>query len=416
MRAPRPSIVVSVALAGALAALLPDCKKADPGGGSPSGSAAPSASAASDLPPTATVRHTTSGEIALGNLNGQIRVLEAQIAAGDPGGKRRRQLVDLLSVRGDMAGRIADLERAVEIAEALPGELPDSAEVLLTRASMRAALHRFDEAWSDLDEAERRGAPPAQTRGKRASILDARGRTEEALALASEARRDRPGADTTGFVAALLGELGRRDEALAAFREAFESVNSTSPFPVAWLFFRQGEFWEREGRKDLAITYYQAASERLPAYAHAAAHHARLAPADRAEALLRPLAATSDDPEIDAVLAEKLKERGDAAGAQAHAAKAATRYDELVQRHPAAFADHAARFWLDVGGDPKKALDLAKRNLQFRKTPRSYQLAVLAALEAGDRKTACDLGTEGLALPRLSSLFRDTVKGACEPR
>ena len=30
---------------------------------------------------------------------------------------------------------------------------------------------------------------------------------------------------------------------------------------------------------------------------------------------------------------------------------AAARYDELMLRHPEAFVDHAAEFWLTVGGD-----------------------------------------------------------------
>lgn len=421
MRPPRTAILLTgIALAGAaIAGLGLSCKKSDPGGPAPPSSAASTSTAASpdELPPPKTRRRTTSGEIAIGNLGAQIQSLQTVLTtAPDPAAKRRLKLIDLLATRGEMAGRIADLEAAAEMAEALVKDVPDKPEPYVTRASMRAALHRFDEAWTDLDEAERRGAPAADTRGTRVSILAARGRLEEALALANEARKEQPGIHTIGIVAALLGELDRRADAIAAFREAFESSSDTSPFPVAWLFFRQGQFWEREGLKDLAMAYYQAAHERLPAYAHAAAHLARLAPADRAEALLKPLLATCDDPEIDSVLAEKLKERGDTAGAQAHAAKAAARYEELVGRHPAAFADHAAQFWLDAGGDPKKALDLAKRSLTARKTPKAYELAVLSALSAGDRKAACELGTEGLGLPGTTSMFREIVKGACEPR
>jgi tetratricopeptide (TPR) repeat protein len=409
--------MLRVALLGAaLVGLAPACKKADPGGSPPSGSASPSAQAANELPPPSTSRRSTSGSIALGNLDSQIAGQERLLAAPDPSTRGRQKLASLLALRADMAGRLADLERAAQIAEPLPAEAPDKPEPYLTRASMRAALHRFDEAWADLDEAERHGASPGQTRGKRASILAARGRPEEALALALDARSARPGVDTIGMVAVLLGDLGRRDDAIAAYRAAFESIDDTSPFPVAWLFFRQAEFWEREGRKDLAIAYCQAALERVPGYAHAAAHLARLSPADRAEAILGPVLATSDDPDLEAVLAEKLKERGDAEAAKAHAARAAARYDELVGRQPAAFADHAARFWLDTGGDPGKALDLAKRNLAVRKVPKAYELAVLAALSAGDKKAACELGTEGGGLPHATSMFRDIVKGACEAR
>lgn len=417
-----------VRAAVALAALSLGCSNDAPSGaGAPAsatvtGSVTQTAALGRDFPPPKTVRRTTSGEIALGNLNGQIRALSGFIVGSpdagvstqrDPTGKRRRDLIELLALRAEMAGQIADLERAAELAEALPAELPDKPEGYLTRASLRSALHRFDEAWQDLDAAEARGKSPKDTRGKRIAILEARGRIQEAIELAQLARKESPSISTIGVVAVLLGELDRREEALAAFREAFEIYNDTSPFPVAWLFFRQGQFWEREGRKDLAIAYYQAATERLPAYAHAAAHHARLAPAERAEEILGTLTASSDDPEIEAVLAEKAKERKDTASAQAHAAKAAARYDELVLRHPAAFADHAAQFWLDAGGDPKRALDLARKNLTVRKTPKAYELSVLCALSAGDKQAACELGTAGIALPGASSMFREIVKGAC---
>lgn len=395
------------------------CTKADTSGVSPLVSAAPSAALPSKTnhrPPLKSTRRTTSGAIAVGNLDGEISTLERLLAKSTPDPQRRRQLIDSLALRGEMLGRIADIERAAAMAETLPKEIPDKPEAYITRASMRAALHRFDEAWEDLDEAERRGAHAGQTRRKRASILAARGRLDEALVQASMARQEKPGIDTIGFVAVLLGELGRRTEAIAAFCEAFESNNDTTPFPVAWLFFSEGQFWEREGESELAAAYYQAALERLPGHAHAAAHQARLMAPEGAEAILKPLLATSDDPELQAVLAVKLRARGDVAGAKEYVAAAAARYDELVGRHPAAYADHAAQFWLDVGEDPKKSLEWAKRNLVVRKTPQAYELAVVAALAGHDRKTACEIGTEGLTQSRVTSMFRAIVKDACEQR
>jgi tetratricopeptide (TPR) repeat protein len=333
-----------------------------------------------------------------------------------PRGKRRRQLIESLLLRAEFGGRLADYDRASELAETLPDLFPDEIESHLLRASVRSTLHRFDAAWADLDEAERWGAPPDRTRGARASLLAARGQIDEALALQIQAHSAHPAIDTTGALAALLGDLGRREEALAAFTDAFESYEGTSPLPVAWLFFRQGQLWEKEGRKDLAIAYHQAALERMPAYAHAAAHLARLSPPDRAESILAPFTTSSDDPDIDAVLAEKARERGDTKAASDRIAKAAARYDQLVLRHPAAFADHAAQFWLDTANDPNKALDLARINLSNRRTVKAYQLAVLAALSAGDRAAACEIGTEALAAPDMTSLLRDTIRGACEKR
>ena len=63
-----------------------------------------------------------------------------------------------------------------------------------------------------------------------------------------------------------------------------------------------------------------------------------------------------------------------------------------------------------------EALALARKNLEVRKTVRAYQLAVLAALGADDRTSACELGTEALKLPHMTSMLRDTIHGACEKR
>jgi hypothetical protein len=46
----------------------------------------------------------------------------------------------------------------------------------------------------------------------------------------------------------------------------------------------------------------------------------------------------------------------------------------LLARHRDAFADHAAEFWLTVGGDPERALRLALHNLSVRQTPRARAL------------------------------------------
>ncbi|MFO0588020.1 MAG: tetratricopeptide repeat protein [Polyangiaceae bacterium] len=384
---------------------------------SPSPSSGPTA-AATDLPPPLSAYATTSGATAIGNLNGQIKTLEAYLAASEGAPRtgtvveRRRTLVDLLAVRGEFSGKIQDLERSADLAEALP-EIAPEASSYLTRAGARASLHRFDAASADLDEAERLGAPKARVRASRVSILEARGQLEEALSLQREATSTRRDIGPAIVLGSLLGEVGRRDEALAAFRKALTEYGDTSPFPVAWLFFQQGTLWEREGRRDLAIAYYRAALERVPTYAHAAAHLARLVPAEQAPSILEPLLATSDDPEILGVLADRLRERGEKEKAETYVTRAAARYDELMTRQPFAFADHAAQFWLDTGGDPKKALDLAKINLQARKTPKAYELAVTAALSAGDRAGACAIGTEGASVARADGMLRDIVKDAC---
>jgi hypothetical protein len=47
---------------------------------------------------------------------------------------------------------------------------------------------------------------------------------------------------------------------------------------------------------------------------------------------------------------------------------AAARYDELMLRHPEAFVDHAAEFWLTVGGDSAKGAPAGSWNHISRAT------------------------------------------------
>ena len=94
----------------------------------------------------------------------------------------------------------------------------------------------------------------------------------------------------------------------------------------------------------------------------------------RAIARLRPLALASDDPDYATQLARILGDAGHTEEAQTWRGRAEARYDELLARHPDAFADHAAEFWLTIGGDPDRALRLARQNLALRQTPRARAL------------------------------------------
>ena len=87
-------------------------------------------------------------------------------------------------------------------------------------------------------------------------------------------------------------------------------------------------------------------------------------------------------------------------------AAAGRRYDVLVRRHAAAFADHAARFWLGAGGDARKALALARRNLAARPTRDAYELAMRAALGAHEAATACGFADAAATLPYGNAALR----------
>jgi tetratricopeptide (TPR) repeat protein len=129
---------------------------------------------------------TTDGTIALSNLEAHIDGLELSRGRGELDSPAWSELIDLITLRAQIRGRIADYERASALAE-------QCGLGLLARARTRAALHRFDEALADLDSAERFGSPDPEVEAERAAILQAVGRYDEALALrrtAAERRAD----------------------------------------------------------------------------------------------------------------------------------------------------------------------------------------------------------------------------------
>jgi tetratricopeptide (TPR) repeat protein len=141
---------------------------------------------------------------------------------------------------------------------------------------------------------------------------------------------------------------------------------------VASLDFRRGLMWL--GQRDLqtARAWFDVAVGRVPAYAPALGHlaevDAALGARDAAIDRLRPLVASSDDPEYAASLASVLSDAGYPQEAEHWRISAAARYDELMLRHPEAFVDHAADFWLTVGGDSAKGAPAGSWNHISRAT------------------------------------------------
>ncbi|MBE7468951.1 MAG: tetratricopeptide repeat protein [Anaerolineales bacterium] len=331
---------------------------------------------------------TTSGVIALLNLQGQIDGLESQATAGRLTAGQWANLIDLLTLRGQVLGCIADAERAAALAEQFVYDTPTDGLAFLARARMRAAFHRFAAALADLDTAERLGWERAVLDAERAAIFQALGRYDEALALRRDAAKRRPDFATVNALAVLEAERGQVAEAERLFNAGRQCYQGVSPFPVAMLDFQRGLMWLAQGDLTAACVWFDAAQRRLPAYAPALGHlaevEAALGEREAAITRLRPLAMSSDDPDYAAHLAGLLNEIGQAQESRQWRARAAARYDELMARHPAAFADHAAEFWLTTGGDAKKAFQLAQQNLEFRQTPRAYTLFNQASLASAN--------------------------------
>src|SRR5262249_36762800 len=92
--------------------------------------------------------------------------------------------------------------------------------------------------------------------------------------------------------------------------------------------------------------------------------------------------AGSDDPEYLGQLSSLYAALGRDVEADRLRREAEARYAELLARHRAAFADHAARFWLGPGHDPERALALAQENAALRPTTDARLLYLRARVAA----------------------------------
>jgi tetratricopeptide (TPR) repeat protein len=176
--------------------------------------------------------------------------------------------------------------------------------------------------------------------------------------------------------------------------------------------FEHSRALELAGDRKRARPYLEEAAKVMPTYAHAVVHLAALEAPEVALPQLVKLGETSDDPDVLAGQADALRRLGRGDEAKAMVARAAARFSEVLARLPLAYADHAASFYLGMGGDPGRALVLAKQNADNRPTDEAIELWLTAAQAAGSRDATCAAATKALARPHASQELRDRATSA----
>ena len=319
----------------------------------------------------------TSGVLALSNLRAQIEGLQARADAGLCSVEEQASLLELVALRGLILGQIADYQWSEEHAERLVREFPSEGMAFLARARTRGTLHRFSDAFADLDEAERLGTPRETVNGERGGMFQAIGEYHLAFPLLHEATERRKNFTSLAALAAFHSDLVLIESAEQLFDEARNAYRGVSPIPLAMLDFQRGHMWMVKGDLGAATIWFQSAVRRVPDFAPAQGHLAEvemeLGEMKSALERLRSLTRKSDDPEYFAALSRVLSRIGKIEEADEWRARAALRFEELTTRHLDAFADHAAAFWLE-SGNLRRAFALAKRNLEVRATPQAKKL------------------------------------------
>lgn len=413
----RPSGRRTVTLVLALLTLA-SCTKA------PAGAADGGEGAKGAPPPVVVAKAAPATPVAEGALPGRPRTTSWSIAADNldadiadrlrrdrPDGGDRLALVELLLARGQFLSNVADYELADALSAKVVKGLPKSHEAHLARALAHGALHRFDAELAELDEAAALGAPAERVAAARANVFLATGRYDAADELIPPAvATSRPAQLVSRAV--LLGRMQKNDEAERLFDRARTAIVDVSPFPVAWMDFQRATLLEADGKTVQARAYFAEATEAIPAYVHASVHLAKADAPDVAIRRLEALRTAGTDADVLAALADAYRAANRDADAQRMAGEARARYDELVAKHPEAYLDHAARFFLGAGNDPKKALDLAEKNAQLRPTEEAIDLWMAAAAAVVDRPRICASANAMKRLRYASALRRRLAAAA----
>jgi tetratricopeptide (TPR) repeat protein len=333
-------------------------------------------------------RATTASSIALANL-------DARIARGGD----RAELVNLLLLRARFLSDEGALDRAERLAEEDPATPGD----LLTRARARSALHRFREALEDVRMAEHLGGAEHDLLAVRASILIALGRADEVLGPLEAWVGRRPGVASWSALASAYAAVERFEEADHAFARALDGLDTTLPFPAAWIEFARGTMWaEAAHEPSRGTSHLSRAVVLLPEFVAAELHLAEIerssGAVEAATQRLERIAHVATDPEALALLGMLHADAGELDRGFCEILLAAQRWEDLLSRHPLAYADHAAEFYLGPGGDPARAWAWARTNLANRRTRHALELAARAATASGRASEARRLEAASKAL------------------
>ncbi len=264
----------------------------------------------------------------------------------------------------------------------------NSAGYWLVRGQLEQYSHSFGPALTSLERAALADDKAVEPLAWRAAIFMVQARHAEALA---ECARLTPlslplfGAGCTAYVRAATGQLAAAHEQLAA---AAAASTGAPPELLLWTNTRLAEMAVRLQRFDKAEDYFKRAlalgiidqfllaawSDFLLERGRPAEVLTLLAGWERSDVLLLRLA-----------LAGQALKDPRAAG---WATQLRDRFDAAAQRGDRLHEQEAARFELDIEGQPRKALAFASLNYQVQKEPRDAEILMRAALAAKDAKAA----------------------------
>jgi len=285
------------------------------------------------------------------------------------------------------------------------------AEVLVLRATLAQSTHDFGAALADLDEVLRRDSANAQAWLTRATIQQVTGDYPGARASCARLLGRAPDLVLQTCLASVGSVSGQArssyqnlDRLLAARPDAAAPLR-------AWAATLLAEMAERLGEHGAAETHYLAALRADPEDSYLQAAYADfLLERGRAPEVGRLLAERTANDALLLRYAIALQAAGSPQAAQQRAVLRA-RFEAARRRGDVVHRREEARFALDLAGDPREAVRLAKLNWTVQKEPADLRILARAAAASGDADAA-RLVREWLRSSRIEDRTLDAIAGA----
>ncbi|MGD9688821.1 MAG: tetratricopeptide repeat protein [Phycisphaerales bacterium] len=330
-----------------------------------------------------------------------IEWLEARVAErpDDPIGVS--SLAGALLRAARQTTRHDDFEKAAQAFIKLREIHPESTGATYGLAHARLGQHRFAEA---LREAQRLAFAQAESPAVMALLGDAHlamGNTIEASLIFDRLEQQELTLDSLARVALVRDARGRHDDARTAMSEAVEAgkLLKVDASRIAWCESMLGEFALASGDLDGAEAHLRSALTGAPDM-----HHARFRLAEimtrrgrieDSERELMALAAQFPLPRYWIALGEVHLLHGEEADIKAAKelfARAEAHMAAEVERGDLGHARELVEFWLAHGGDPARAAELARRDLEtVRQDAEAFEVAGWALHHAGKHEEAREL-------------------------
>jgi hypothetical protein len=317
-----------------------------------------------------------------GDAAAALRSLRARLAA-DPrdaaaAAALARGYFDLVAAEGDP--RYIGYAQAALAPWWQAADAPD--DVRVARAVLRQFNHDFDGALTDLRAVTARDPARGDAWAWQAAIAMVQARYADARAACEALAPQAPPLVAAACSAAADSLSGRAGPAAAALRAALAGDTRADAAQRLWALTRLAEIEERRGDAAAAEAAFKAAlalgvadGYLLSAYADFLLDRGRpaevlalLKGGERSDLLLLRLA-----------LAAKAAGMPEAARWQADLA---ARFDAARRRGDATHEKEESRFILGFGGDPARALELARRNFEIQREPADARALLEAALAA----------------------------------